>query len=258
MRPESFACSSSQHQARRPALGALPQSIQRRRGEHLAAQLCDRGKLFGIQAQVFPAERYHFARDAQSRAGCGRVAAAGDDHAAVLRHLAERGFEHRVQRPFRRHGVQIVEHQREWRLAARKQLAEEPARERSDIRADLRHIGGQIPGAPAIELACGVRQVMKQRRRVGVVRIDLVPQAAVAARLDVAGGERRLARARRPGDPRHRAARCAVEPRKQALARRNRADRRSRGLGEGHAAIGSISRQSRPPQPRQCFACAQV
>ena len=230
--PRELGVLEHQHDARGPALRALVQLRSRLGRERMPAHLGEFGKLAGVEVQAFGADADHLAGDAQPRKRGGRLAAARYHHAAVLRDLAEGGLEHGMQRRIQRDAVQVVEHQRHGHLGARKKLAEELARERSDVGAKLRAERRQLARTAAFQLARRVAEVMEERGDVGIVGVDLVPEHLEAARLEVARREAGFARSRRPRDPADRAPRHAVEPGEQPLARHDRADRRARGLGE--------------------------
>ncbi len=233
--PGDLCVLEHQHQAGSPALRALGDLRERLALQLVAALARDLGELRGLQAQLRPAHAHHLARDAQARERRRRLVAAGDDDAAVLRHVREAGLERGVQRALGRHLVQVVEHQREGRARAREQLAEEAARERREVGVLQRGGPGQLERRRAVELARGVAEVVEEGRDVGVVRVHLVPEAAVAARFDVARRERGLARAGRPRDPGDGAPGRAVQAREQPLARHRGGDGRAGGLGERDA-----------------------
>ena len=224
-------------QPRGPALRALHEQRERILAQRLAAQLRDASELLTVETQCVPSQALHLPGDAIAREGRRRIDAAGDDDAALARNLRDRRLEHLLQRAFRRHRLQAVEHQRERRLCAREQLAKEPAREGREpgaLRAAEHRI---LARATAFELARRVSEIVKERRDVRVVRIHLIPQALHAARLDVARSERGLAGARRPGDPDHAAPGRVFQPGEEPLARHRRADHRSGGLGECDVAL---------------------
>jgi len=96
--------------------------------------------------------------------------------------------------------LQVVEHQSE-RLAAREELPEKLAREGCYIAAAPCREDGQIAGAGLAEPLQSVRKIVEERRRIRVVRIDLIPDRLQLSGLDVACGEVGLARSWRPRDP---------------------------------------------------------
>src|SRR5207244_12017639 len=90
----------------------------------------------------------------------------------------------------------------------------------------------------------GEPQVIEEGARVAIAFIELVPEAANAALVEVARGERRLAASRGTGDPHHRAFAAAVEQAEEALSRQHAGKARARSLAER-----SPLRLHRPPQP---------
>ena len=101
------------------------------------------------------------------------------------------------------------------RLGTRsRSVLEEPPREAREI--------GQVLGRERRQRhgpgRRGLAEVVEEGRRVGVARIDLVPEAPQPACLDPARDERGLARPGRSFDPRDRAAAEPVEQREKALA----------------------------------------
>src|SRR2546423_7396868 len=146
--------------------------------------------------------------------------------------------------------MHVVEDDGDRHLRPGKERAEEPARKGGDVVRILRAKRRQLARVRGIELARRVAEEMEKGRHVRVVGVDLVPQDLVAARLEIARDEAGLAGARRPRDPRDRAAGLAVQPREQALARHDRADRRPRRLGKRRLWLGL---GQRAPPLRQAY-----
>jgi len=230
-----FGVLQHQHQARRPALRALGELRERLAFQLVPAQVRDLSELRRLQAQLGAAHAHHFPRHPKARERSGRLVAAGDDDAAVLGHVRKAGLERGVQGTLGGYLVKVVEHQCEGRTRAREKLAEEAARERREVGVLQGSGPGQLQGRRAVELACGVAEVVEEGGDVRVVGVHLVPEAAVAARLDVTRRERGLAGARRPRDPGHGAPGGSVQAREQPLARHRGSDGRAGGLGERDA-----------------------
>jgi len=205
-----------------------------------AAQPRNLGELWRREIELGRADADHLAAHAKARERRWRLGAARDQNQAAFRHLRERRLERGMQLAFRRHRMQIFEHQCERRLRSRKQRAKEAAR--APARRRLARCGCALPGARILELARGMAEVMKERRDIRVVGIELIPEAAQTARLDIARGERGLSRAGRSRDPGDGAAGC-VDPGEQPLARHQRSDRGARGLGEGDGALAAFNGQ---------------
>ena len=112
---------------------------------------------------------------------------------------------------------------------------------------------GKFARSAFVEPAGCVAEVVKERGDVGVVGVELVPDARVAARIDVARRQSALAGAGRTRDPDHGAAGGPVHPREQRLAPHGAADDRSRRLRESDAALSHLCHPV-PPPPASIFA----
>ena len=225
-----------EHQACRPAAGALMQLLYRFRRQGLPAQSGDLRQLVGVQCQHGGVDARHLASGLQPRQRRRGVEAAGDDHRHTRAHLAKCGLEHQQQRAFRHQRADAVEHHGERSLGTRKGLAEEFARERREAARVFRRIGGQAADAGGVEPQRSLAEVVEEGRHVRVVVVHFIPEATALAVFHVAGGQRGLAGAGWARDPHQLAQRRVVHALEQPGARHDRAELRARGLGESHAA----------------------
>ena len=226
-----------QHEPGGPALRALLEPGGGLRGERLAAQLGDRHQFVAPDAQVVSGHADQGAGGPQACQGGGRLLAARHDDAASARNLVKARRERGVECAVLRDRVQAIEDQCDrWRGKC-EQLPKEAPGEGCNVVRRMRREGRQVAVGDRIELARPVAKVVEEGRRVGVVRIELVPDARPPARLEVAGRKRGLACAGRSGDPGDRPPRFAVEPREQCGAREGRPDPGSGRLGECDPAL---------------------
>ena len=161
-----------------------------------------------------------------------RLGAADDDHVHADRDLLEPGRERRPElaRPGR--FVEVVEHERSAGGHAREELAEPAAREAVEVAAVLVGEERERPRLLPAEAASREAEVVEERRRIGVARVDVVPDRGELARLEVARDEHRLAGAGRAREPHDRMLPPLVEEPEQALARADAVDAGTRELRE--------------------------
>jgi len=115
---------------------------------------------------------------------------------------------------------------------AREELPEEGPCKRGNVIAVLRRERGQVAGPCAGELPRGVAKVVEETGRIRIVGVDLIPDGLQPARLQISGGQRRLAGSRRPGDPHDRPAGRPIEACEQRFAIDNRTHDRLRRFRE--------------------------
>ena len=243
-----FRVLEHEHQSRRPALRALLKCGHCLRRQRQAAQAGDLREFVRPDTQVVPADTCHFAAHLHACQRRERLAAAGDDHAAVLGNLRQARPQHFLQRGICRRLVQIVEHQHRVRPRARKQLAKKPAREGGYVLQVLRSKRGKIGRLSVAELARGVAKIMKEGGHVGIVGIELVPGTLVAARINVTCRQRTLAGARRPRNPGEGSSGLPIQAHEKRLAPHHAAKRGPCRLGEGNRLrthAGNVSTRTR-------------
>ncbi len=167
-----------------------------------------------------------------------RIRARENDHVGALRDLFQSLRQRRTLRGRRSRLVKVVEDDGAASREQRKEIAEEPARETPQVLLRL----GREQRECRRRLACdgkrGRPHVMDERRRIGVAGVDLVPQVAPVAGLQVACDERRLAGSRRRADPDDRSRRGFVEERVEPRPRQRVVELRPREFGESGRASG--------------------
>ena len=112
--------------------------------------------------------------------------------------------------------------------SSRNQRRAKPFRSRrySSVKSGSRR--GLLPA----EAAAGEAEVVEERRRIGVARVDVVPDRVELPRLEVARDEHRLAAAGRARQPDDRMLATLVEQPEEALARTDAIDAGTREFGE--------------------------
>ena len=128
--------------------------------------------------------------------------------------------------------VEVVEHEHAARGHAREELAEPAAREAVQVAPVLVGEEREPPGLLPAEAAAGEAEVVEERPRIGVARVDVVPDRVELPRLEVARHEHRLAAARRARQPDDRMLAPLVEQPEEALARTDAIDAGTREFGE--------------------------
>jgi hypothetical protein len=155
----------------------------------------------------------------------------------------QRDAHHFMQLRGGRHFLIAVEDHGEGRLQTRVQDLEVAAREERQPRLG---VGREQRQRLALHRG-GQAEVMEERGDVGIAVVDLVPQVINAGMLEPARGKRGLARARRPRQPRHRAA-AFLQQIEQALARKYPGEARPGGFAE-RSALG-LHRGALPETPQ--------
>ena len=245
-----------QHQGGGPAVRALPHLRQRVRGELVAAQCSHCRKLAGRDLQIVSACAHHLAARLQAREAHRWGRAAGDDDAALPRHLRQAGRQNLQQRAFGIELVEVVEHQGDRAVGAREQGAKEAPRESGEVVAVFRSVCRQLVAAKP-QFAHRMRDVVEERLAVVVLRIDLVPGPAIVPCLEVTGRQRRLAEARRRRDPDDGARDQAIEACEQRLTGDDAGDLGPRRLRERCRRrtlhhVMALSHRTDRARPSQC------
>ena len=187
-----------QAQAGRPTPAAIQPLRSGARIQHHAVNAGNANHLFGGQLQLLPRQRTHRTLGHRARQCRRRVAAAEHRDVRIRRRLFYCRAHEVVQRAMQRCFVVVVQHQHQAGCQG-EQLAEEPAREGRQAECRIGCVRGQAFGGMAAQRSLRSRsQGAEKRRGVGIVGVDLVPQAAHCAITDKAGEQRRLARPRGP------------------------------------------------------------
>ena len=187
-----------QAQAGRPTPAAIQPLRCGARIQHHAVNAGNASHLFGGQLQLLPRQRTHRAVGQRARQCRRRVAAAEHRDVRIRRCLFYCRAHDVVQRAVERHLVVVVQHQHQAGCQG-EQLAEEPAREGRQAECRIGCVRGQAFGGMAGQRTLrALSQGAEERRGVGIVGVDLVPQAAHCAITDKAGEQRRLASPRWP------------------------------------------------------------
>ena len=218
-------------EARGPAVGALVDGVERLPGE-LTLRPEQARRLVAREAELGRADADDRLVRHQARELRRRLGAADDDHVHADRDLLEPGRERRpdLGRPGRL--VEVVEDERGAGGHAREELAEPAAGEAVEVAPVLVGEERQRPRLLPAEAAAREPEVVEERRRIGVARVDVVPDRGELARLEVARDEHRLAGAGRAREPYDRVLPPLVEQPEQALARTDAVDAGTREFRE--------------------------
>ena len=239
-----------QHDPGGPAARELVQRIQPAiRGD--PARRGERAGLGAREAQVRKADRGEL-RAGEPACELGRrLGPAGDRDEHSRRRRCEQGIDRVVDERRRLELLVVVQNDDERRFDARKHGLEEPSGEHADRNAAALAERRKIDCAESVPR--GGREPIEERRRIGVARIDGIPETGQTAGLDPGREERGLAGAGRRRDPDHLAGARRVEHREQALAleqlaRRGPGELRGRGRFALHISYVS-TRAGAPPRP---------
>ena len=216
-----------QRKPRRPAVRARLQRIDLRLVQH-AALARDGPRLGRREAQRLPVDQRQRIAGEQRGIGRGRLGAAEHEDVDARRHLGHALRHDRVEAGVLGHLLEVVEHQRRVGAEAGEQVAEEAPREAAQV--------GQVLGGQQRQLrgCAGGRQaqVIDEGGGIGIGGIDLVPDAAALACLQVTGQQRGLARAGLGAEPDQGTPGRLVEQGMEARARQHVVQPRPRELGE--------------------------
>ena len=229
-----------------PSLRALVELRGGLRRDGLSSQSRHPHDFVRGQRQILARHTRHLSYRPQTREGRRRLVAAGDDHTAALGHLREASLEQGVKFTLDGNGMHIVDDDSQRLGAAREELAEKLPREGRDVAAVQSCERRQTARPLAADLARGVREIVEERCRIRVVRVDLIPDGRKATGLDVACRERGLARSGRSRDPRDGPARRFVEAGEKRVAFDHRSDGRPRRLGERGVRAAAFDHVSPP------------
>ena len=231
---------AQQHRQRdRPALRTAVQFRQRRVVKLDTTQRDDAVLLDACELELIPADHTQLVVGAKTRQHGGRLDARHQDDVAARRNFTEPGLQDAEQAGRLRAILEIVEHQREGRVQPAEQLAEVAAGEHFQIGEEFRSQQRQRPTV-RIALLHSLADEIKERGRIGIAPVDLVPDRVVWPVRQVIGHQRRLAGARRTGDPHHRARARFIQQAVQPLARQHVGRDRTCGLGVANGVPGDV------------------
>ncbi len=227
-----------QHQRRGPAVGIVVDLLNdvRRQRLFIALEVNDAGGLFLGQADVLPTDAGEAVRGLQAAERHGRVGAARHEDRDAPRRFLRRHADHLVQRALGADFLVVVQHERAPPARAAEQPPEVVAR--VDLQARLILDGEQRQLDPAVQPLGGRGQIVEERRRVAIARVDLVPDMLFPFVREVTAHQRGLAGAGRRGHPYQRPRARPLQRAKQTHARVDALEPRAIELGGPQGSSG--------------------